>query len=111
MEDGEDEVYFFYIKVCFFYFKDLFGNLVEFIVREMLLVSVECFLIEFVLNIGEVNLMAVEVVFIGRKLQCFGILVRDYLFFREDGFYFMGDYNDGVFLFLGLNGCCWIFFD
>ncbi|AWD89740.1 MULTISPECIES: VOC family protein [Bacillus] len=110
-EDGEDEVYFSHIQARSFYFKDPSNNLAEFIARETSPPSAEHFSIESVLNIGEVNLTAAEVVSTGRKLQRFGIPVRKHAPLRENGFHFMGDYNDGAFLLLGPSGRRWIFSD
>ncbi|MBY8911984.1 VOC family protein [Bacillus sp. YC2] len=110
-EDGEDEVYFPHINARSFYFSDPSHNLVEFIARDSSPASEESFSIQSVLNIGEINVTAAEVVSTGETLQRFGIPVRKHAPLTEDGFHFMGDYKDGAFLLLGPRGRRWIFSD
>ncbi|MBT2574961.1 VOC family protein [Bacillus sp. ISL-51] len=108
-EVGEDEVYFPHINARSFYFSDPSQNLVEFIARDSSPASEESFSIESVLNIGEINVTAAEVVSTGETLQRFGIPVRNDAPLAKDGFHFMGDYKDGAFLLLGPRGRRWIF--
>ncbi|KXZ23335.1 glyoxalase [Bacillus nakamurai] len=110
-EDGEDEVYFPHINARSFYFSDPSQNLVEFIARDTSPACGERFSIQSVLNIGEINVTAAEVVSTGEALQRFGIPVRNSGPLAEDGFHFMGDYGDGAFLLLGPRGRRWIFSD
>lgn len=110
-ENGEDEVYFPHINARSFYFSDPSQNLVEFIARDTSPACGERFSIQSVMNIGEINVTAAEVVSTGEALQRFGIPVRNGAPLAEDGFHFMGDYEDGAFLLLGPRGRRWIFSD
>ncbi|MCA0983206.1 VOC family protein [Halobacillus yeomjeoni] len=110
-EEGEDDVYFDFLKSKAFYFTDPGGNIVELIARQSLspVDKKEGFHPTRLLNISEMSLTTDDVLTVGRHLQGMGLPVREGEPLEMDTLNFLGETKSGAFLLLGPQGRRWIF--
>lgn len=111
--EGQDEVYFEFLKAYSCYFYDPEGNIVEFIARQEINPkhAEVNFSVEQVLHIGEINLTSDNIQTIAEKLTKFTIKPIANKEIQLDGLNFLGNYEDGANILLGPSERLWYFSD
>lgn len=109
--EGQDEIYFEFLKAYSCYFYDPEGNIIEFISRQEVNQKhfSSCFSVEHVLNIGEINLTTDDILTVARKLNNFDIKSMENKDIQPDALNFLGNYEDGANILLGPSERLWYF--
>jgi len=111
--EGQDEVYFEFLKAYSCYFYDPEGNIVEFIARQEINSKHDAanFSVEQVLHIGEINLTTDGILAIAEQLKKYAIKPIANKEIQLDGLNFLGNYEDGANILLGPSKRLWYFSD
>lgn len=111
--EGQDEVYFEFLKAYACYFYDPEGNIVELIARQEINPkhAEVNFSVEQVLHIGEINLTSDDIQTIAEKLKKYAINPIANKEIQLDSLNFLGNYEDGANILLGPSGRLWYFSD
>jgi len=111
--EGQDEVYFEFLKAYSCYFYDPEGNIVEFIARQEINSKHDAayFSTEQVLHIGEINLTTDDILAIAEQLKKYAIKPIANKKIQLEGLNFLGNYEDGANILLGPSERLWYFSD
>jgi len=111
--EGQDEVYFQFLKAYSCYFYDPEGNIVEFISRQEVneKYHTTIFSIEHVLHIAEINLTTDDIPAVAKKLNEYGIKPINSNDIQQDTLNFLGNYEDGANILVGPSDRLWYFSD
>lgn len=111
--EGQDEIFFEFLKAYSCYFYDPEGNIIEFISRQEVNQKhlSSSFSVEHVLNIGEINLTTDDIITVARKLNNFDIKSIENKEIQPDALNFLGNYEDGANILLGPSERLWYFSD
>ncbi len=111
--EGQDEVYFDFLKAYSCYFYDPEGNILEFIARQEVNPEQDTayFSMEQVLQIGEINVTTDDILAAARKLNEYAIKPINDQKIQPDALHFLGNYEDGANILLGPSERLWYFSD
>ncbi|MFA1738762.1 VOC family protein [Lysinibacillus fusiformis] len=111
--EGQDEVYFQFLKAYSCYFYDPEGNIVEFISRQEVnqKLHTTTFSIDQVLHIGEINLTTDDILAVARELNEYGIKPINNNNIQQESLNFLGNYEDGANILVGPSDRPWYFSD
>jgi len=111
--EGQDEVYFQFLKAYSCYFYDPEGNIVEFISRQEVNQKLHAttFSIDQVLHIGEINLTTDDILAVARELNEYGIKPINNNNIQQESLNFLGNYEDGANILVGPSDRPWYFSD
>ncbi|WP_155591669.1 VOC family protein [Lysinibacillus cavernae] len=112
--EGQDEVYFEFLKAYSCYFYDPEGNILELIARQEVNQQhhhTAIFSIEHVLHIGEINLTTDEISTVAKQLNEYAIKPIENKELQPDALNFLGNYEDGANILLGPSKRLWYFSD
>ncbi|WP_141905123.1 VOC family protein [Lysinibacillus sp. Y5S-8] len=111
--EGQDEVYFDFLKAYSCYFYDPEGNILEFIARQEVNPEQDTayFSMEQVLQIGEINVTTDDILAAARKLNEHAIKPINDQKIQLDALNFLGNYEDGANILLGPSERLWYFSD
>ncbi|MBD8522110.1 VOC family protein [Lysinibacillus fusiformis] len=111
--EGQDEVYFQFLKAYSCYFYDPEGNIVEFISRQEVnqKLHTTTFSIDQVLHIGEINLTTDAILAVARELNEYGIKPINNNNIQQESLNFLGNYEDGANILVGPSDRPWYFSD
>ncbi|AMO32802.1 VOC family protein [Lysinibacillus sphaericus] len=111
--EGQDEVYFQFLKAYSCYFYDPEGNIVEFISRQEVnpKLNTTTFSIDQVLHIGEINLTTDDILAVAGELNEYGIKPINNKNIQQDSLNFLGNYEDGANILVGPSARLWYFSD
>ncbi|MED4885611.1 VOC family protein [Lysinibacillus fusiformis] len=111
--EGQDEVYFQFLKAYSCYFYDPEGNIVEFISRQEVnqKLHTTTFSIDQVLHVGEINLTTDDILAVARELNEYGIKPINNNNIQQESLNFLGNYEDGANILVGPSDRPWYFSD